>query len=84
MTSEELKELDQTDIKNLEGNVKEENDDTGFQCDECFKYFTQPANLKQHKMSAHLGIRHPCEHCEYKATAKSNLRRHIYKVHTKH
>ena len=56
----------------------------GYKCDECGKCFTQSGGVYSHKMSAHKGIRHPCEHCQYTATTKSNLKRHIYKHHTDH
>ena len=74
--------VNQNDFVYSNDNPKGGNDGNGFKCDECGKCFSQSSNVYHHKLSAHMGVRHPCEHCQYKATTKSNLKRHIYKTHT--
>jgi len=51
-------------------------------CDDCNKTYGTDGGLWLHKMSAHKGVRFPCRHCDYGATTKSNLKRHISKYHT--
>ena len=38
-------------------------------------------HLKIHVKSVHGGVEYICEHCEYKATTRSNLKIHIKSVH---
>ena len=52
-------------------------------CDKCYKTYTDPSSLRKHKLSAHDGIRYPCDLCTYKATRKSNLKLHVTTVHRK-
>ena len=75
------KEVDQIDSAYIKGDSIVENNGNGFKCKECGKCFSLNGNLRTHKMSAHMGIRHPCEQCRYKATTKASLKRHV-KRHT--
>ena len=72
---------DQIDSAYIEGDSIVANDGNGFRCEECEKCFSLNGNLRTHKMSAHMGIRHPCGQCRYKATTKSSLKRHMYNKH---
>ena len=38
-------------------------------------------HLKIHVKSVHEGVKYICEHCDYKATTRSNLKIHIKSVH---
>ena len=40
-------------------------------------------NLKIHIELVHENIKYPCNHCEYKATEKGNLKTHIESVNEK-
>ena len=37
--------------------------------------------MSRHKKNKHLGIRHPCDQCNYKATRQDDLDRHKLRVH---
>ena len=41
----------------------------------------QSCVLRQHKASVHEGVRYECNTCDYKATQKSNMKRHTKKCH---
>ena len=81
-TELELEALDQNNFTDSEERLEAKNDQNRFQCNQCFKQFSNLGQMQQHTTSAHLGITHPCDNCEYKGTTKSNLERHIQKVHT--
>ena len=38
---------------------------------------TTSKNLKIHVASKHLGVRHPCKHCEHATTTSGNLKKHV-------
>ena len=37
--------------------------------------------MKKHRKSVHELIRYPCEHCKFKATNKSGLKKHNISAH---
>ena len=39
-----------------------------FNCEECHYVGMNAKNLRRHVESKHLGVRYPCERCEYVAT----------------
>ena len=39
-----------------------------FNCEECYYVGMNAKNLRRHVESKHLGVRYPCERCEYVAT----------------
>jgi uncharacterized Zn-finger protein len=51
------------------------------QCSVCLKGFDWPSDLKQHMDGVHLGVKFDCLECDYKATEKSHLTRHINSIH---
>ena len=46
-------------------------------CDLCQAKFKSSTTLRRHKKSKHEGIRYDCHLCDYKATQKGDLKRHI-------
>ena len=42
---------------------------------------TQQSSLKTHIESVHVGMKYPCNQCNYKATTQSSLKTHILSVH---
>jgi hypothetical protein len=76
-TESELEALDQHNEVNLEERLEAKNDENGLQCNKCFKLFSNIRNWQHHAVSKHLGLRFPCDNCEYKGTTKSNLKRHM-------
>ena len=77
----EQEALDQNNFVNLEERHKAENDEHGLQCNQCLIYFSNLSDMQQHTILANLKISHLCDNCEYKVTTKSDLERHIQKVH---
>jgi KRAB domain-containing zinc finger protein len=51
------------------------------QCGVCLKEFVTARVLKTHMDGVHLGVKFDCPECDYKATEKGNLSRHIDIVH---
>lgn len=52
-----------------------------FFCKLCNIPFTQKKNLNEHNMSIHLGVRYPCPECGVNLATRSNVQRHLRKVH---
>jgi len=53
-----------------------------FKCDKCMKIYKTKNNLVQHLMKeCQLDPAFPCSQCDYKATRKSNLRKHLTSIH---
>ena len=52
-----------------------------YECDKCEEYFTRSDHLAGHKKTQHEGIVtwYKCDKCEYKAEARTSLKRHIRK-----
>ena len=48
-----------------------------YSCQKCSFTTRTPAMLKMHTDGVHDGVKYPCIHCEYKATQKSSLTRHM-------
>ena len=51
------------------------------QCPECGKQFSRKSKLAEHFQSVHRGVKYPCDQCEYKATVKYNLTKHVKSKH---
>ena len=51
-------------------------------CKSCGKMFAESSSLSRHKKSIHDGVKYPCKYCEYQATIKQNLDRHVAVKHT--
>jgi len=47
------------------------------QCPSCDHVSKSTCGLKQHVQTKHQGLRYPCEYCDYKATQRSSLKRHM-------
>ena len=50
-------------------------------CGKCNKQYASNAGLFQHKKSVHEWDQYSCNECEYKATVKRHLTRHIKLIH---
>ena len=51
------------------------------ECPECGKVFTRKTHMVTHFRSNHLGIKYPCNQCDYQATQQGSLQRHIQRKH---
>ena len=51
-------------------------------CDICKKVFKSKVSLRNH-IQIHKEIKYPCTQCEYKATQKGHLKKHIHSFHEK-
>ena len=49
-------------------------------CPQC-DYVGSTASLKYHIDSVHLGIRYPCQQCDYMFKKKDDLKRHVQTIH---
>ena len=77
-----------TNSGNLRKHIRSKHDGTKVslqrrinKCGICYKEFTKGSHLKTHNDNVHLGVRYPCDKCEYKATNPANLRTHIRSKH---
>ena len=63
--------------------TKEENTVQGksLNCKQCEKVFRAESSLKKHIESIHDKIKYDCNRCDYKATRKENINRHIRYFH---
>ena len=52
-----------------------------FKCNECERSFNKKINLITHIRGVHEGVKFPCNECDYKATAMSNLYAHRKNKH---
>ena len=53
-----------------------------YTCDQCSDgIYSSQCGLKRHKDRAHKGIVFPCHACDYNASRKYHLKRHIYSMH---
>ena len=92
-----LNENDKNDRKEIPKDIKKEplakriskskklpksQTNNNFECKSCGKSFTESSSLSRHKRSFHDGLRHPCGHCDYQATFKRNLVRHVEVKHS--
>ena len=51
-------------------------------CKSCGKMFAESSSLSRHKKSIHDGVKYPCKYCDYQATIRQNLDRHVAVKHT--
>jgi KRAB domain-containing zinc finger protein len=51
------------------------------QCRLCLKEFDWPSDLKTHMDGVHLGVKFDCLECDFKATTKGSLIKHVDTVH---
>ena len=51
-------------------------------CKSCGKMFAESSSLSRHKKSIHDGVKYPCKYCDYQATIRQNLDRHVTVKHT--
>ena len=52
-----------------------------YKCEVCNKDFKRVEHLQIHNNAVHLGVKYPCDKCEYKATVPGILRTHIRSKH---
>ena len=71
---------DESNAQRTHSSIPLENENN-IKCDTCDKVYTSRGNMLAHKKSAHAGIRFSCDHCEYKATRKNILKKHMIKKH---
>ena len=50
-------------------------------CKACGKYYDQASSLRIHIDMEHLGIRYPCDYCEYLGSQVKTIKRHIDSYH---
>ena len=48
----------------------------GAYCTVCGKVLATKQTMIQHHRAQHLGIRYPCDQCDYQATQKNHLKKH--------
>ena len=53
----------------------------GHKCENCGKVFQRLDHLTKHNNAVHLGIKFPCDQCDYKATTPGSLRTHKRSLH---
>ena len=76
MSSPKQKSPTQSRVRNTVANVKGQ-----YTCYDCAKTFRGKSGLDQHYNAVHEGITFDCSYCDYKATLKGNLKRHIVRNH---
>ena len=54
--------------RNIIKNHKESAHAVKYSCNQCNHQAGKPSKLEQHIKTKHLGVRYPCDHCDYKAT----------------
>ena len=52
-----------------------------YECLQCHKTFSVKGAYYYHKKTAHISAKYACNQCDYQATQKGNLDRHINKTH---
>ena len=55
--------------------------DKQFSCKQCDKWFIGNSGLYHHNKSNHEGVKYSCTDCEFKATLKQTLQRHLAVAH---
>ena len=50
-------------------------------CQLCDLKISSQSNLKNHKMSVHVGVKYQCNQCDFKFTKQGNLKRHKISIH---
>ena len=50
-------------------------------CPECGAKYSNRSTMLKHYRSKHEGIKYPCNQCDYQATEKGNLQKHIQRKH---
>ena len=61
--------------------TKPVNKDEKLTCKACGKYYDQASSLRIHIDMEHLGIRYPCDYCEYLGSQVKTIKRHIDSYH---
>ena len=54
-----------------------------FPCPHCGKRFGRKTHLEEHVAGVHEGVRYACDQCDYSASTKSDLLRHLKMIHLK-
>jgi len=84
-TESALKSHIQTEHEETKPKTTENNEDpdlpTSNECPICDKVFSSLSSTKLHFKSRHMGIRFPCDFCDYQATQQGHLRFHIRTKH---
>lgn len=55
--------------------------DEKLNCKACGKYYDQASSLRIHVDMEHLGIRYPCDYCEYLGSQVKTIKKHIDSYH---
>jgi Zinc finger, C2H2 type len=62
--------------------VKERNEDgSALQCDVCQKEFKNYTLMNQHRRRIHFAKQHPCKKCDFSASSKYQLKKHMVTKH---
>jgi len=84
-TESTLKSHIQAEHEDSKPKPTENNEDsdlpTSNECPICDKVFSSLSSTKLHFKSRHMGIRFPCDYCDYQATQQGHLRFHIRTKH---
>ena len=56
-------------------------EDEKLSCKDCGKYYDQASSLRIHVDMEHLGIRYPCDYCEYLGSQVKTIKKHIDSYH---
>ena len=52
-----------------------------FPCNHCGKVFNQKSNLDTHVKGVHMGIKYSCDKCDFEATQKATVVKHVKSKH---
>lgn len=61
--------------------IKHTNSIIKFTCEKCPTLFKLRSSKRRHFQSSHEGLRHDCNLCDFKATQKGDLKRHVERKH---
>ena len=78
---DESKQTPENQIRQRQPRIQISSDAKSTECPECRKVFSLKANMLQHYRSVHQGIKYPCNQCDYQATKRGNLQKHIQRKH---